>query len=127
MAKRKGCLHTIDVTFSDYDYIFPDLEGVEDYLKFLGFYRIPIEDSNYPWSAGIVAMYENDDYHKDPSSEKERVQVLIRKDFDAFVEMWENLDVNFWHDYIWKRSPTKPDRNMRHRIIEELLKMQKNY
>lgn len=107
-------------TQTDYDYVFP-IDGI--WRKALiddGFTQIAFEQSPYPWSQGIVAFYKR-------SVDDVNIQAIIRNDYDAFCSMWKKIDVEFWYNYLWKRSPRKPDRIMRHAIIEQLLEIEKSW
>lgn len=52
--------------------------------------------------------------------ERAGVQVVLRKNAGFYLLVFENIPVQFYHDYLWKSSPTKPDRTMIQPIFNAL-------
>lgn len=42
---------------------------------------------------------------------KDNVQVVLRHDVDFYTKVFENIDLEFYHNHLWKSSPTNPDRS----------------
>jgi hypothetical protein len=52
--------------------------------------------------------------------ERENVQVVLRKNAGFYLNVFENIPVQFYHDYLWKSSPAEPDRSQIQPIFNAL-------
>lgn len=42
---------------------------------------------------------------------KDNVQVVLRNNAQFYSQVFENIDLEFYHDHLWKSSPSRPDRS----------------
>jgi hypothetical protein len=52
--------------------------------------------------------------------ERDKVQIVLRKSAGFYLNVFENIPVQFYHDYLWKSSPAKPDRSQIQPIFNAL-------
>lgn len=49
------------------------------------------------------------------------IQVVMRKDAEAYRKMFESITPEFYHRYVWKSGPYHPDNEQIREIINQLL------
>lgn len=54
---------------------------------------------------------------------KDNVQVVLRTVAEFYNRVFENIDLEFYHDHLWKSSPVRPDRSKIGPIFDMLFKI----
>jgi hypothetical protein len=61
-------------------------------------------------------LSEANQYYLDSECEviykKDNVQVVLRTDAEFYRTVFENIDLEVYYNYLWKSSPTKPNRQL---------------
>lgn len=80
---------------TDYDLYATYTPALSSDLQRLGFQPFPSNrDPQYRDSEAVEIWYWGN------------VQIVLRIDAEFYREIFEDIDVKFFHDYIWKSSPT---------------------
>lgn len=103
---------------TDWDFIMPNHTTWKKALRDDGYEEKELDKSPYPWSKGVDSIFVR-------YRENDNTQVLIRNDYEVFIRLWWKIDPKFWHDWLWKRGPNKPNRMLRHDVIEQMMDLEK--
>lgn len=83
---------------TDYDFYTTYSSGVEAYLLNHGF-----------------DFSKSNEYYLDSECHmilcKDNVQVVLRRDAEFYRTVFENIDLQFYYNTLWKSSPANPDRS----------------
>jgi hypothetical protein len=95
---------------TDWDFSAPYSEKNQDALAAAGFAYWPPGALSYKddLTMGVyIKTYIQEFDTKNPGfyTAAPVVNVVLRNDFYVFRQVWESMDPQFYHDYIWKRSP----------------------
>lgn len=100
---------------SDYDFAIQLTPDSEDVIK--GFAQ---NTTNYTYAdASTKGVYECE-------VDGERVQISLRYKLNLFKELWESIPVDFYWQYINKRSPTVMPKMMIKDYFDQLYKLVEN-
>lgn len=83
---------------TDYDFYATHSKALESYLLDEGFDYSPANEYYLDSECVIILTKDN-------------VQVVLRYNADFYAKVFENIDLDFYHDHLWKSSPAKPDRS----------------
>lgn len=81
---------------TDYDFYCTWSAEIEEYLKSIGFKCTKGHGASY-MDSEMVAILELDNV--------ELVQVVLRKDAEFYRQIFDNIPVEFYYNYLWKSSP----------------------
>lgn len=83
---------------TDYDFYATHSKALESFLLDEGFDYSPANE--YYLDSECVTILN-----------KGNVQVVLRYNADFYARVFENISLEFYHDHLWKSSPTNPDRS----------------
>jgi hypothetical protein len=97
---------------TDWDFSAPWSQANHDALITNGFAHWPSDQLSYRDDL-TVSVYIKSYSHKfdiknlilQELGEIPTANVVLRNDFPLFVRTWNSIDPQFYHDYLWKRSP----------------------
>ena len=95
---------------TDWDFSAPYSESNHTALIEAGFMYWPPDDLSYKDSltTGVyIKQYMHKFDMKNPViySSVPVANVVLRNDYPLFCQVWNSIDPQFYHDYVWKRSP----------------------
>jgi len=95
----------IDKT-TDWDFSVPYSKKTSKALEALGYNKIEKEDLSYRDDLTEV-IFTKKLFSDDPHDvfNYEDINIVMRNDHETFVKTWNNITPEFYHNYIWKRSP----------------------
>lgn len=82
---------------TDYDFYATYTPEVEEYLLSKGFEFS--EANNYYLDTECVSIMK-----------KGNTQIVLRRDAEFYKTVFENIDLEVYYHYLWKSSPTQPNR-----------------
>lgn len=84
---------------TDYDFYATYHKGLETALIDLGFVLSPANE--YYLDSECISIYC-----------KDNIQIVLRYDAELYKTVFDNIDLQVYYTYLWKSSPTQPDRAM---------------
>lgn len=102
---------------TDWDFSAPYNEANHEALIEAGFIYWPPEGLSYKddLTTGVyIKTYPHKFDMNNPEifSGTPTANVVLRNDFYIFRQVWDSIDPRFYHDYIWKRSPSYDNQKM---------------
>lgn len=85
--------------YTDYDYVVEDSEANHKYLEKI-FGTNCLSYSNNPYEPDLLTtgIYIG-------QSVTQEVQFIVKKHSKEFIKLWDNIDPEFYYNYIWKQGP----------------------
>lgn len=84
---------------TDYDFYATYHKGLEESLIDLGFVLSPANE--YYLDSECVKIYC-----------KDNIQIVLRYDAELYKTVFDNINLEVYYTYLWKSSPTQPNRDM---------------